>query len=351
MAVKLGFIGAGTINRWHMKSAAALGVEIVAVAEPVAAMAQEVKSTYGIGRIYTDYRELVTDKNVSAVIVGTPNKFHAEHAIAALDAAKHVFLEKPMAMNLAEADAILAAVKRSGKILQMGMVNRFKGSVQVLKKFLATGRCGRIYTGQTFMYRRRGIPGFGGWFTQKDLAGGGALIDIGVHMIDLALYLMDFPKPVAVSGMTYNIWDSLERYTYTSMWSKPVPGGKKDVDDYALAIIRFDQGQTLEVNVSWSLNVEAMSPDNGLRLMGDKGGVALSGVENPRIITEEVGHLVDIHPEYANNDPFLAEMTNFIESIEGKAEPLATGEQGRMVQSILDAIYQSSAERREVRLD
>ena len=351
MAVKLGFIGAGTINHYHMKSAAALGIDMIAAADPNPAAVEEVKNTFNLRRIYSDHRELLNDPDVNAVIIGTPNKFHAEHAIGALEAGKHVFLEKPMAMNVAEADAILAAVNKSGKVLQMGMVSRFKGAVQVLKKFLDTGRCGHIYTGQTFRYRRRGIPGFGGWFTTKSIAGGGALIDIGVHMIDLAMYLMDFPKPVAVSGMTYNIWDSLERYTYTKMWSKPVPGGKKDVDDYALAIIRFEQGQTLEVNVSWSLNTEAMSPDNGVRLMGDKGGVALSGDDNPRIITEEVGHVVDIHPEYANVDPLRAEMQNFINSIEGREKPLATAEQGRVVQSILDAIYQSSAERREIRLD
>jgi predicted dehydrogenase len=315
------------------------------------AAANEAAALYGIHHASADWRDVLADKNVQAVVIATPNKFHAEQAIAALNAGKHVFLEKPMALNLGEADAILAAMKKSGRIVQIGMSNRFKAGPQALKQAISAGVCGHIYAGETFWYRRRGIPGFGGWFTTKALAGGGALIDIGVHMIDLALYLMDFPKPVAVSGTTFNIWKELKDYNYTSMWGSPVPGGKKDVDDYAVAMVRFNQGQILNINVSWSLNVGWMDPEMGVRLMGDKGGVALHGMDKPHIYAEQFGMVADTQPYTKTTDPFAEEMKQFDASIRGGAAPVATAQQGRTVQSILDAIYRSSEENREVTVE
>ena len=202
MSLSLGFIGAGNINRSHLKSAQQLGLNLAGIADVVPAAAEECKKLFNVAKSYSDYRQLLADNSIDAVVIGTPNKFHAEQAIAALKAGKHVFLEKPMAMNVDESDAILAALKKSRKTLQMGMANRFRSSVWALKHYIDAGKCGNIYSGQAFWYRRRGIPGFGGWFTTKSLSGGGALIDIGVHLLDLALYLMGFPKPVAVSGAT-----------------------------------------------------------------------------------------------------------------------------------------------------
>lgn len=350
MPLSLGFIGAGSINQVHLKSARTLGYNLAAIADVNASAAEAAAKEFGIGRTFTDYRQMLADKDIAAIVIGTPNKFHAEHAIAALEAGKHVLLEKPMAMNPQEADAIAGAATKSGKILQMGMVNRFRNSAQALRHFIAAGRCGNLYSGQAWFYRRRGIPGFGGWFTTKAMSGGGALIDIGVHLLDLALYLMDFPKPVAVSGQTYNTWDCLDDYCYVNMWGNPTPGGKKDVDDYAMALIRFEGGQTLQLNVSWALNIEFMQPEMGLRLMGDKGGVALHGMDQPHVYSEEAGHLVDIQPYFVKNDPFVDEMRSFIDCIEQGKPPIATADQGRMVQSILDAIYRSGEEKREVRL-
>jgi predicted dehydrogenase len=348
MSVSVGFIGAGNINKYHMKNAASAGLKLVAVADVVAQAAEDAKKQYSMSKSYTDYKEMLNDKEIQGVIVGTPNKFHAEQAIASLNAGKHVFLEKPMSMNLAEADAIVAAAKKSGKTVQIGMVNRFKGAAQSLKKFVDSGKCGNIYAAHTAWYRRRGIPGFGGWFTTKSMSGGGALIDIGVHMLDLSLYLMNFPKPIAVSGMTYNVWKNVADYTYTSMWGAPIPGGKKDVDDYALALVRFDGGQTLQLNVSWALNVGSMNPEQVVRVIGDKGGVALEGLDNPFIYTEEAGQIVDIKPMFSNVDPGVEEIKQFAAVIKGEAKPTATVEQGRTVQSILDAIYRSGEERKEV---
>ncbi len=348
MPLKFGFIGAGNISKRHIKNAQALKLDLLGVADVNPQVAEDAVKTFGVARAYADYHQMLADRSIEAVVIGTPNKFHAEQAIAALNAGKHVFLEKPMAMNVGESDAILAAHKRSGKVLQMGMMNRFRASVQLLKRFVADGKCGDIYVGQTYWYRRRGIPGFGGWFTTQSMSGGGALIDIGVHMLDLALYLMDFPKPVAVSGFTYNNWKKLDDYHYIGMWGKPVPDGKKDVDDYAVAIVRFDNGASLQVNVSWAINVEFMQPENGVRLMGTRGGVELKGFDLPHFYGEEVGHLVDVKPHFAPNDPAMEEMLHFVNCITENRQPMPTAEQGRTVQSILDAIYRSSAQKREV---
>jgi len=350
MPLSLGFIGAGNINRVHMKDAQQLGMNLAAAADVAPASLEQVKTTFGIAKTYTDYREMLRDKSIDAVVIGTPNKFHAAQAIAALQAGKHVYLEKPMAMNVGESDAILAALKKSRKILQMGMSNRFSGASQALKDYIDAGGCGNIYAGQSWWFRRRGIPGFGGWFTTKSMSGGGALIDIGVHMLDLAVYLMGFPKPVAVSGMTYNIWKNLENYTYVGMWGKPTPGGKKDVDDYALALIRFVEGQTLQLNVSWALNVDFMQPEQGVRLMGDKGGVELKGMDQPFAYTEQAGHLVDVKLHFKAAPNHTQTMAHFVECVQGNRQPLATAQQGRTIQSILDAIYESGKTGKEVRL-
>ncbi len=351
MSVALGFVGAGNMNRSHMKSARELGLNLVGVVDMNSSAAEAAVKEFGVGAAYTDYADLLNNKDIQAVVIATPNKFHAEQSIAALNAGKHVFLEKPMAMNVKESEAIIDAMNKSGKILQMGMVNRFRGSARTLRHFIESGRCGAIYAAQAWSYRRRGIPGFGGWFTTKSMSGGGALIDVGVHLLDLALYLMDFPRPVAVSGVAYNQWKELDSYTYTNMWGKPTPGGVKDVDDYALGLIRFDNGATLQLNASWSLNIDNASADSGVRIMGDKGGVSLLGLDNPQIHAEEAGHLVDIQPQFKKNSGTLDEMQHFVDCILENKPPMPSAEQGRTVQSILDALYRSSEQRREVTVE
>ena len=350
MSKTIGFIGAGNINAGHMKNAKALGMEIAAVADVNRAAAEAAAKTYD-AKPFEDFNEMLK-LGLDGVVIGTPNKFHAPQAVAALQAGSSVFLEKPMAMNAGESEQIIAARDAAGKILQMGMVNRFRGSSQTLVDFIDAGRCGDLYAGQAFWWRRRGIPGFGGWFTTKSMSGGGALIDIGVHLLDLALYLMKFPAPVAVSGSTYNTFRKLEDYTYTSMWAgPPKEGAEKDVDDYATAKIRFSEGQTLALDVSWALNLPNMKPEVGVMLMGTKGGVSMDNLETPAFHGEAEGHIIDVLPQYAKVDPMHAEMANFRDCLTGDAQPLATAEQGRTVQSILDAIYKSSDEGREVRLD
>lgn len=349
--LKIGYVGAGSIFQQHIAASKVVGHDPVGVYDIVPEIGRSQADKHGIRKVYDTFEDMLADKDLEAVVVCTPNKFHAEQAIALLNSGKHVLGEKPMAMNPDECRAMIAAQKKSGKIFQLGMVNRFRTQSQALKKVIEAGRCGNIYSGQTFWYRRRGIPGFGSWFTTKAVSGGGGLIDIGVHMLDLALYLMDFPKPISVSGQTYNNWSDLNSYVYTSMWANPVPNGKKDVDDYATALIRFENGATLNLNVSWALNIGDLKPEMGLRLMGDKGGVALEGMDTPMFYGEAEGHLIDQKISCTAAKAMEVQHRCFLASVRDGAPVIATAEQGLTVATILDAIYRSSETKREIRLD
>ena len=346
MTLKIGFIGAGNINGNHMKHAQAQGLDLVAVAdlhEPAAVA----RGTEFSMKPYDDPAKMFEAEELDLVVIGTPNFVHKDQAVMALEAGVNVLLEKPMAMNATEADAIISARDKSGKTLMMGMPNRFKSSTQALLPFTRGGNCGDLYAGQSFWWRRRGIPGFGGWFTQKDKSGGGGLIDIGVHMLDLALYLWGFPKVKSVSGCTYNVYDKLSEYTYTSMWGKPV-GETKDVDDLAFALIRFEDGGHLQLNATWASNRPDKQPEMGIFLQGTKGGVGLDGMDTPRFYGEVEGSIADVHLQHSGPDGLAAELAHFVKVLEDDAALESTAEQGRTVMSILDAIYKSSEQGSEV---
>ena len=170
-------------------------------------------------------------------------------------------------------------------------------------------------------------------------------------MLDLALYLMDFPEPVAVSGTTYNLFTKLEEYTYTSMWGTPTPGGRKDVDDFAAALVRFADGRTLQLNVSWALNIEQMNPESGLRLMGDKGGVALKGVDEPHVFRRG-GRPRRRHPPARRPQRPGPRRDQAFRRLR-RARPAAAGDRrsrGGRCRRFWTRFTVSAAERREVRL-
>jgi predicted dehydrogenase len=348
MPIALGLIGAGTIGGVHADKAARLGLDLVAVADPDLAAAETLAKRHGFARSCSDFREVVADPRIDAVVIASPNGLHGEQAIAALEAGKHVLLEKPMAATLSDARRIAEAQRRGGTVLQLGMANRYKAAPQSLLRFARGGQCGDFYTGQAFWLRRRGIPGFGGWATTRELAGGGAVLDIGVHVLDLALHLMGFPRAVAVSAAAYNVWSELEHYTYTWMWGRPRPGGRKDVEDCAMALVRFEDGQTLQLSISWAINAAMPGPDAGIRLMGDRGGIELRGFDGAHFYGEMAGSVIDAQPHLPAVDDFLEQLRAFVAACTGAAAPVATADEGLAVQGILDAIYRSAEERREV---
>lgn len=353
--LKLGIVGVGGIfNGCHAKPwLEHPEVEIVALCDVVRAKAEKFAAAHGIKRIYTDYRQMLADGGLDAVDICTPNLFHSEIAIAALDRGLHAFTEKPDAVSPAEAQKMADAAKRSGKVLMAMRNNRFTPQAQFLKKYIAAGHMGDIYTGRCGWIRRRGIPGKGGWFTTKELSGGGPLIDLGVHMLDVAIWLMGNPRPVAVVGATYRKFaeagdtsDSVH-----SGFGETKAGGTFDVEDLASGFIRFDNGASLQIEFSWASNIEQET--NFVELRGSKAGFSLENMRGTlKIFSETEGALTDISPKPTLAGPHQhgANLHHFVDVIKGRAQPTNRPEHGVDMIKILSAIYESAKTGAEVRL-
>jgi len=353
MSINLGVIGAGGISRAHINAAKAVGVNLVGITDVNGEQAKKTADEYGIGYHTDDCSALLSRDDIDAVVIGVPNKFHAPLTIDALNAGKDVLIEKPMAMNADLCQQMIDAAKANDRILQVGFVQRYSSVAVTAKQFIDAGRLGNIYHAKANYYRRRGIPGLGGWFTTKALSGGGPLIDLGVHIIDLAMYLMHFPKPVRVSGKVYaNFGKDMKNYLYESMWAGPPRlDGTCDVEDSAHALVRFEGGATMEINTTWAGNIPDDSLPNVIGFLGDKGGATFQlGGDAVAIATEEEGHNVDLKPKLRPVVGFEEQMRNFAGNVKNRTQPHASGETGKTIQSILDAIYASSEQDREVEL-
>lgn len=297
--------------------------------------------------VFTDYRELLALKELDAVLITLPNYLHAQTAIDAMEAGKHVLCEKPMAVNGKDAERMVKTQQQTRKILMVALNNRFRRDVQYLRAYAQAGELGEIYNAKCGWMRRAGIPGWGGWFTTMEHSGGGPLIDIGVHMLDLALYIMGNPKPVSVVGSTYTKFgDTAERKS--RVWSVANPDGRFDVEDLATAFIRLDNGATLTLDVSWAANIEKDSVF--VNLMGTKGGAALDNSKGVTLFSEKFGVQQDLHSNLTfNDDEARLEMwRHFLDCIKTGEEPISSPVQGMFLNKILDAIYESSRTGREV---
>ncbi len=349
--IRLGIIGAGNIGNVHMSVFSQLGEEatIVAVTDDYRPLAEKAANTYGIVKIHDSAETLIADPDVDAVIVGVPNKFHAPLAIAALKAGKHVLLEKPMGINGDAAKEIVRAQQESGKVVMVGHQMRWQWQMLEMKRQVDNGALGDIYNAKTGWWRRKGIPGWGTWFTQKEVSGGGPLIDIGVHMLDLALHLMGNPKPVSVFGSTYAEFGPKKKGIGT--WGRPNWNGSYDVEDLATALIKMDNGATLSLEVSWAVN---MASDNQpfVHLMGSEGGASLVG-DRCTLVTETFDRPVDVvleRPEDQEEDRILLSK-HFLECIREGKEPITSALSGLKTNLVLDAIFESSRTGHEVTID
>lgn len=297
---------------------------------------------YGIAARFSDFGAMISDGNLDAVVVALPNRLHAPISIKALSAGLHVYCEKPMAMNAREGERMKAAAERAGKNLMIGFNQRFSPVPWTVKRKIDRGELGHIYFGRTVWHRQRGLPGFGGWFSQKEQSGGGPLIDIGVHRLDLALWLMGYPAPVSVSGATY---------CEIACRRAEKEGKAFNVEDLACGMVKFDNGAALVVEASWALNIH----DTHLKtvLCGTKGGLTYAHYRRDGL------NLAEVHKEKRGqvvtqeiSDPVSRVPTvqgEFLSSIVRERAPLASAEQGIKVMQILDGIYKSARTGREVR--
>lgn len=355
MSFKLGIIGAGAIGNVHAETATRAGVPIVGVWDINPAKGQAFGARHSGARVCASVKELLAMREVDAVVVAVPNHDHAEVAIEALEAGKAVFLEKPMAMNAQECDRILATLERTKGRLQMGFVCRGTPTAVTARHFIDAGTFGRLYHIKCSLYRRRGVPGLGGWFTTKARSGGGPLIDLGVHVLDLSLYLAGNPRAERVSGATYaNFGVRMREYVYTDMWAGPPKlEGVCDVEDHATALIRCAGGLTIELNVTWAMNVHESRMTNGITLFGDRAGCFLPIFGKELVIaTESERRVADLSPEIsAGNAEHAAwdrQYRMFGDMVTKGTPPHADARAGRAVQSIIDALYESSSAGREV---
>lgn len=350
--LRVGIVGTGKLSAMHIKAYRSNpNVELVAVCDINGERARQFAAEFGINKAYDDYREMVRFDQLDAVSIVTWNNTHAPIAVAALEAGKHVLCEKPPALNAVEALHMLEASNKSNKLLMFGFVKRFAQNVQVMKKFIENGELGEIYFAKTGYLRRCGNPG--GWFATKALSGGGPLIDLGVHIIDLCMYLMGSPKPVSVFGSTYDrIGNRANIKGYS--WYKAVDYNTKanEVEDFANAIIKFENGSSLYFETSWAMNI---SKDTiYTQLFGDKGGADLE--PEFHIYTEKNDYLVNYLPimdsyTFEFDEAFAAEINHFVDCIINGAPCICSAEDGVKIMKVLDAVYESARTGNVVKFD
>ncbi|GIO37367.1 oxidoreductase [Paenibacillus antibioticophila] len=346
---RIGIVGCGGIaNGKHLPSLKKLdNVEIVAFCDIVVERAEKAAREYGAegAQVYSDYRELLKDQSLDIVHVLTPNDFHAEVTIAALEADKHVMCEKPMAKTAADARRMVEAAKRTGKKLTIGYNNRFRPDSLHLKKLVEEGQLGDIYFAKAHAIRRRAVPTWG-VFLDEEKQGGGPLIDIGTHALDLTLWMMNNYKPKVVLGTKYH--ELSQRENAANAWG-PWDPAKFTVEDSAFGMVVMENGATVMLESSWALNTldvhEAKCSLSGTEAGADmKNGLRINGEEHGRLYTKEAelgSGGVAFYEGKAENDADT-EMRSWIRAVDQDLEPVVTPEQACVVSEILEAIYESA---------
>lgn len=351
--LKVGVVGTGSISRAHLDSYRNNpDVELYAICDVQEERAKAVAAQYGVQErnAYTDYRKMLEDPELDAISVCTWNNSHAATSIAALEAGKHVLCEKPLCMTVEEALEVEKAVRKSGKVLQVGFVRRYASNVRTLKEFIDAGDLGEIYYAKASCLRRLGNPG--GWFADKSKSGGGPLIDLGVHVIDLCWYLMGRPKVKSVSGNTYKRLGNRSNIRNLSFYkAADYDAAKNDVEDLANALIRFENGASLMVDVSFTLH--ARNDELTVKIYGEKGGAEIE--PELHIVTERHNTILNVTPQidYPGFDfveGFQSEIDHFVDSCLGRKTTLSPVEDGVEMMKMLCAIYESSEKGCEIRL-
>jgi predicted dehydrogenase len=346
---RIGIIGCGGIaNGKHLPSLSKLkNVEITAFCDIIEERAEEAAQKYGSddAKVYVDYKELLQDSSIDIIHVLTPNISHAEISIASLEAGKHVMCEKPMAKTSAEAKNMVEAAKRTGKKLTVGYNNRFREDSLFMKKACESGELGHIYFAKAHAIRRRAVPTWG-VFLDEDKQGGGPLIDIGTHALDLTLWMMDNYKPKIVLGTKYH--ELSQKENAANAWG-PWDPKKFTVEDSAFGMIVMENGATIMLEASWALNSldvdEAKCSLSGSVAGADmKNGLRINGEMHSRLYTNEIelsAGGVAFYDGHVESDSDL-EARKWIEAIDQDKDPVVTPEQAYVVSQILEAIYESA---------
>ncbi|WP_152391820.1 Gfo/Idh/MocA family protein [Paenibacillus guangzhouensis] len=346
---RIAIIGCGGIaNGKHMPSLKKLkNIEMVAFCDIIPERAEKAAKEYGSedAKVYTDYNEVFADKTIDVVHVCTPNDSHAEISIAAMEADKHVMCEKPMAKTAADARRMVEVAKSTGKKLTVGYNNRFRTDSRYLKEVCEAGDLGEIYFAKAHAIRRRAVPTWG-VFLDEEKQGGGPLIDIGTHALDLTLWMMNNYKPKAVLGTAFHKLSSRENAA--NAWG-PWDPSKFTVEDSAFGMITMENGATIMLESSWALNV-VKSGEAICTLCGTEGGadmwdgLTINGEKHSKLYDQKIqlGASGVAFYDGASEDAPDVEMRLWIDAIEQDKDPVVTAEQACVVSEILEAIYESS---------
>ncbi len=344
--LRVGIIGAGNIAQSeHLPVYKTLAdqVEVVAIADINLARAKEAAEKFGVKNAYASAEELLAASDIDYVDICVWNGSHAPVAIAAARAGKAILCEKPMADSLEHALEMQREVEKAGVPFMMAMVSRFAPEKQLLKEMIDAGDLGDIYYAKTAAVRRRGTPI--GWFTDLKKSGGGPVIDIGVHCIDSAWYLMGKPRPTRVSAMVSHAIGNFKTKGVNRWKAFDSDVTAFDTEDSAAAIIHFENGAAMVAEASWALNAK---PDQSTLVCGSKAGASLSPLT---IYAENAqGYLTDNQPTVQKANSFELEIRHFIECLKTGQKPMSPMEDGIAVQRMLQGIYDSARLGREVEL-
>lgn len=347
--LRAGVCGAGMIaSHGHIPGYQSVpNVEVVALFDVKKERAEALAKEKGIPHVYTDAEAMFAKEKLDLVSVCAPNAYHAPLSIAALQAGAHVLCEKPMALTYADARKMLDAAKKAQRQLAISFNNRYRPALQVLRRYSEQGLFGEIYMAQVAYWRRTGIPGYGSWFTNRDMAGGGAMMDIGVHYLDMSLWIMGHPKPVAVTAAEYAKFGP--RGIGLGGWGSDIlkPPQRCDVDDLVTAMVRFDNGATLNLGVSWAAY---LMQGERLQFLGTEMGADLFpahyGDQHPlRLYSDLAGEAVETIPELPRAPQVPGHtllIQDWIRHLD-EAEAPVPGWQGAMTVQIIEAAYKSAA--------
>ncbi len=352
--LKIGFIGCGgiAVDKHLPAMAKQQDVELYAFCDIIEERAQDAAARFGVpgAKVFTDYRRLLADKDIAAVHVLTPNVLHCEISCAAMEAGKHVMCEKPMAATAADAQKMMDTMHRTGKLLTIGYQYRHMDNNKAMKAYVDTGALGDIYYAETTALRRRGIPTWG-VFTSKQDQGGGPLLDIATHSLDLTLWMMDNYEVQSVTGVSFaKIGPAASVSEMGNDFGNWDPK-KYDLEDSAFGFVRMKNGALINLRCAWAINM--IPPRSSVVLCGTKGGLdcedgvrANHVVANRQVVTDISTRDLFRRPMGIDRNPILmpndAEATLWVDALLGRGELFVKPEQAFTVTRILDAIYRSA---------
>jgi predicted dehydrogenase len=354
--LRVGVVGLGWAGRQHIEAYGDLpGTEVVAIAGLEEDIRASLAAEHAVEHEVARWEDLLDVDGLDAVSVAVPTFLHAPITIAALERGLHVLCEKPLARTYAEAEAMVQAARRAGRVLDVAFNHRRRGDIQELKRLIDAGRLGRAYYAKAWWLRRSGIPTLGSWFTRSELAGGGPLVDIGIHVLDYALFLLGNPGVRTVSASTYDLLGQSGWGSHSESAKSGVTDAKTfDVEDLATVFMRLDDGGTLLLEASWAAH-RSDGDEFGITLYGSDGGAELivedyAPVGSLRIFTDDGGELVEKRVTAKPGGRHRAVVEQFVERIRSGRFGESDGSGAAELARIVDACYQSAAEQREVRL-